>query len=361
MFDSVTPRSIWESIVSNLDTGLIDNEGSFVRDVLAPAVLEIYKVYKSMDALEPMFYIDETSGPYIDKMAGIFGLTRKSGTRASCTMTLQGTAGAVIPAGTAFLTVDGLAFTLDADVTLTGGTGSGTATAAVAGAIYNIGAGELVRLQSSVFQLSSWSNTAAAGGTDGETDKALVTRFYSSLATPGSSGNAYHYQAWATEVSGVGGARVIGLWDGPGTVKVILIADDMGAVDAAVLSEAAAYIETQRPVGADVTVVSATETQISVSAAVTLSDGADLSAVTQQLRAALEVYLTALTLSAFPVTYNAELDTVGGLTVSYHMIATLLMECDGVEDFSSLTVNGGTANVTMGSAAVPVLSGVTLT
>ena len=44
-----------------------------------------------------------------------------------------------------------------------------------------------------------------------------------------------------------------------------------------------------------------------------------------------------------------------GYTVYVSRIAALLMEVDGVTDYTELTVNGGTENVTVPETAVPVI------
>lgn len=363
MFETVTPRSIYDTIVSNLDTELLSVEGSFTYDLLAPAVLEIYRAYKAMDAMEPMFYVDATSGAYLDRMAEIFGLTRKAGTKASCSIALSGDDGAVIPAGTIFCTADSLKFVLDADVTLTGGSGAGTLTAEQTGTQYNVEAGGVARTQSVVPGLVSWTSGAATGGTDEESSASLCDRLYTLLRTPPTSGNAYHYQQWARSVAGVGAARVVGLWDGPGTVKVLLANDSMHAASADAVSAAAAVIAQERPVGAAVTVAAAEEVQVSVSAAVTISGDVTLASVTAQLQAALDVYFYSLVVEGYRPPLNADADdlSAAGIVVSYHKLATLLMECDGVLDYSGLTVNGGTANLTLGLKEIPVRGTVTLT
>ena len=76
-------------------------------------------------------------------------------------------------------------------------------------------------------------------------------------------------------MSGVGAARVIRVWDGAGTVKVILADNDMQPAAAETVSATTAYIEGLRPVGAEVAVVAATRVTVNVSATVTLSSGAE--------------------------------------------------------------------------------------
>ena len=146
---------------------------------------------------------------------------------------------------------------------------------------------------------------------------------------------------------GVGGVKVQRLWDGPGTVRVILAGDDSRPVDETVVENCAAYIETQRPVGAEVTVISAEGMPINVSASVILNGTAALAEVRAEFEEKLAAYLR-------PMTFEKTV-------VYYTRIGALLSSVDGVTDYADLLVNGGTDNVTMGEAAVPVLGEVTLT
>ncbi|MBQ7144650.1 MAG: baseplate J/gp47 family protein [Oscillospiraceae bacterium] len=363
MFDSETPMTILQRMVSDLDTGLISNEGSFIRDVLAPSALELYRAYMGMRAMEPMFYIDESSGPYIDKAAAVFGLTRKAGSRATCAITMTGTAGVVVPAGTAFVTEDGLAFSLDADATMTGSEVTGSLTAAASGVRYNVAAGEITRPRSRVAGLSGFSNGSASGGTDDESDRAFVARFYAYLQSPATSGNGYFYQTLALEVSGVGAARVVALWDGPGTVAVILADEDLQPADAQAVTDATAYVAAGAPIGAEVTVRAASACEIHVAATLTLAPGADAVTVQAEIETAIADYLRELAAGAFPAVLNADLDDLSqsGITVSYNQIAALILGCEGVRDYTALMLNGGTVSVVTDYDAVPVLEEVTLT
>lgn len=363
MFEDLTPQAIWTRIVSELDTGLLTAEGSFLYDICAPLVWELYRCYQSLNALVPAFFVDETSGPYIDKMCSVFGLSRKEGAKAVCSVTFEGTDGTTVPAGAVFLTADGLAFALDKAVTVKGGTAAGTLTAAEAGEKYNIPARALVRPQVSNYGVTSFSNGPAAGGADAEGDAALVYRFYQRLRRPPTSGNAYHYQSWALETDGVGAARVIGLYDGAGTVRVILASESLHPVDEGIVAACAAHIEAERPVGAAVTVVSARGVEIDVAAEVSVSGTTTVAAVTERFAAALGQYLLARASADFPAALNAEADDLSAyhITINYNKIAALLIDCDGVTDFSGLTVCGGAENITLELDQLPLLGEVALT
>ncbi|MEA4955757.1 MAG: baseplate J/gp47 family protein [Pseudoflavonifractor sp.] len=348
MFDDVTPESLRAAILANLADTWQTREGSFAANLAAPAAMELWKFYQALSGMVGMFYVDESSGGYIDLAAGTFGLTRKAGVNAAASMTFTGTAGTVIPAGTAFLTEGGVEFDLLEAVTLdAAGAGAGTARAAEAGESGNVSAGSLTRMIVTISGLNSWTNGAASGGVDAESDADLCRRYYNRLQTPATSGNAYHYRKWALEVSGVGDVKVFPLWNGAGTVKVLLVGPDKAPVESGVVSAAKNNIESQRPIGADVTVASAQGVTVAVAAAVTLDGSVSAAGVQTAFAAALEEYLKSVAFSGGAVLYNR--------------IAFLLLSVSGVTDYTALTVNGGTANVALTDDQVPVLGAVTVT
>ena len=200
MFETQTPEAVKARVLGRLTTDLLTSEGSFTGDIVAAIAGELSECYHAMDALAPMFYVDEDSGEYIDKQAAMVGIVRKAGTTAVCAVTFTGTDGASVPAGAPFYTAAGRTFYLDGAVTLAGGTAAGTLTAAEVGAAYNVGAGEIVSTLKNYSGISTYANGAAAGGTDPETDGALAARYYARLRQAPTSGNPYHYQMWAGEV-----------------------------------------------------------------------------------------------------------------------------------------------------------------
>ena len=243
MYEDMTPEKIRGRILGRLKTDLQTREGSFTNDIIAAAAEEISEAYHSLDALIPAFYVDETSGPYIDKQAGTVGIVRKAGTKARCGVTFTGADGTAIPAGAVYYTASGLAFYLEAPVTLRDGAGEGTLLAAEPGDAYNIAAGEIVTALRNYSGVSDFTNSAADGGADPETDGALLGRYLERMRKPATSGNPWHYQRWAKEVEGIGAARIVSKWNGPGTVKVIVADQDLQPATAAAVSACAAHIE----------------------------------------------------------------------------------------------------------------------
>ena len=131
-------------------------------------------------------------------------------------------------------------------------------------------------------------------------------------------------------------------------MKVIVASEDKEPLDETIVEQTAQYIESQRPIGASVTVVSAQALAIDVEAACTLEGGVLPSAVQEELSQQItEMFRT------------MEMGT--GAPVRYNWIMAMLLSCSGVVDCSSMTVNDGTANITVTTEQVPVLGTVTVT
>lgn len=350
-FDSLTPEGIQDMLRAFLsdELGLYTGEGSLLQIILAPGAYVFWEGLQALRAQVPISFVDETSGRFLDKNAAGYGITRKPGTAASVLLTFTGSVGTTIPAGTLCVTQDGLGFATDEALTLgEDGRGTVTATADAVGTAYNVPAGAIISTQQAVSGVTSLTNEeAAAGGTDPETDTALFARLDAYKKTPPTSGNEQHYHQWALEVNGVGAASVIRCWDGPGTVKVIIADMALRPVEEELRAEVAAYIETQRPVTAEVTVESAAGVPITVSVTVTTDGTVPKLNTEKELTERLVEYLGLIAFTE-------------GAEVVYNRVLALVMGLPGVTDCSGLTVNGGTANVPLDATQLPMLGTVTV-
>jgi len=347
MFDDRTPEAIRGEILENMGDTVQTREGSFASELAGPVAVELYMAYQAIAAMLPTFYVDEGSGGFIDIAAARYGIYRKEGTKARADILFSGRAGVLIPSGTTFLTEAGLEFRLDEDVTLsTDGAGVGKLTAAGPGDAYNVPAQAVSEMAVTLTGVESWTAGEAQGGADEESDTDLVGRLYDHWRKPATSGNVYDYERWALEVPGVGAAKVLPTWAGAGTVKVLLCSPERRGVDETVVATTKDHIETNRPIGATVTVVSAGESVIDVSATLTLDGSVSLAEVKERLVSKLDTYLRSLAFEEYTVLYNR--------------IAFLVLDVDGVTDYTALTVNGGAENVAIPADQIPVAGVVTL-
>lgn len=333
-----------------LVTGYPATEGSFLHDAFAPVAAEVDALTDStlpaaLDAHMP----DTATASDLDRVAAAYGITRKPAAAAAGEVTFTGTPDTVIGAAVPVSTPAGVVFITDAEVTIpAGGTITISVIAALAGSRGNVGVGSVTMVPFSVAGVDSVTNSAAmTGGADSESDTSFRERLLLKIQLPSASGIESDYVRWAREVQGVDDARCVGLWEGPGTVKVIIAGEGMQPADLETRQRCADYLETLRPIGAAVTVASVTSVVVNIAANVDLASGYTLAGVAAAFSAAVQVYFKD---SAFSTSY-----------LSFARIGSLLLSVDGVLDYTGLLLNGAASNVALTDEQVPTLGTVTLT
>jgi uncharacterized phage protein gp47/JayE len=350
MYENQTKAAILQRMLDASPADVDKREGSVTWDLLSPAAIELALAYIGLDGVLTFGFADTTYGPYLDMRANELGLTRKPATVATGTLRFSGPNGTLIPLGTRASTGGSspLYFETTAAGTLSGGSVVVAAKAVDAGAASNVSIGTVTTMTGNLVGIVDVTNPVNFdGGSDAETDAALLTRYFDRARRPATSGNANHYRQWALEVAGISDAKVYEVWNGPGTVKVVLLDNEKTAPAPSVVAEVAAHIESVRPVGATVTVVGAVEVPINVSVKVTLAPGATVAEVKAQFEAGITTYLQSL----------AFVDPL----VRYTRIAAVLLDIPPVVDYADLTLNGSNTNVVVADGSVAVLGTVTVT
>lgn len=354
-FDSVTPESVKAEAKAMVAAALAESgqeidlrEGSYTDALLSAGAYQVYKAVQLAPDLLAAAVPGPDGGPYLDAFARVYGLSRAPGTKARVQVTFTGTPGAAVPAQTRVVAGDAMGYaTLEDAVVGASGTVTVPAEAEQEGAAYNVGPGQIDRLQIALPGITAVTGGQAEGGADAETDRAFYARIHLLLSEPVASGNRNNYKQWARECSGVGYAAVLPLWNGSGTVKVVLAGEDKLPVDGSICAAVAAHIDAARPIGAQVTVVSVEALEVTVEAAVTAEPGTAAETVQADMEAAMQQLFDAMEVGA-------------GETVRYNRILALLLSLPGVLDCTQLRVNDGTANLTLGPEQVPQLGAVTI-
>ena len=340
-------NEILQRLLENVPDSYEKGEGSFFYDALMPVAIELEGKYAQQDTLLESGFALTASGEYLEKKVFEQGLVRKAATYATGTIKFYGADMTAVLAGTKVAS-DNLIFTTTEDILITE---AGFKVAGIVcdapGSGGNIPAGSIKYMPVTIAGLSNIvQETATSGGYDAETDEELRQRYFDKMTKPATSGNKWDYANWAMEVSGVGAAKVLPLWDGPGTVKVIIIDKDKAAAPLELVNEVEEHIEDNRPVGAEVTVVSAEVLPINVSVTVVLETGTTLEIATPKIEAAIEGYLKSI---AFEQSY-----------VSYAHIGGAILNVGGISDYEDLTINDTAANIDFAETVIPVLGVVTI-
>ena len=235
------------------------------------------------------------------------------------------------------------------------------ADALVAGSAGNVAAGAISSLDSVLPDVISVTNlTAMSGGAEEESDDDFRIRIIGEYVGTSGGGNVTDYNRWSAS-QGISRVTVVPVWNGPGTVLVIAMQPNGSPVAASVVTALQQYLDPvpglgqgQAPIGATVSVVTSTVLTVNIVAGVdgengyTLDGTGNTIATRQAILTALQAYLQGL--------------EPGDTLVYQHLQAAFFVT--GIHKITGLTVNGGTADITLASGTtpqVPVLGTATLT
>lgn len=342
-FASETEDVILERLKGRVDDNIDKRQGSVTHDMTAPASFEFAQAYISLDDVIALGLnvTEDSPDEFVDLKVQWSGLTRKPAIQSIGTLTFTGEDGTIIPVDTQARTdqTNPVFFHTIEEGIVVNGTATVNAVAEIGGINGNVEANRIVISLGNLTGVTAVTNTLPfTGGVDRETSLSLLDRYYEKVRKPATSGNVYQYEQWAKEVSGVGDVKVTPVWNGPGTVKLVLLDDQKKSPDPSVIAETINYIETVRPIGADVTIVGASELAINVTATLTLALGADINLVKAQFVEGLKVYLQSIAFINNELTSQPEL-------IRYTRIANVLLDIPPIIDYSNLLVNGGTSNI----------------
>lgn len=183
-------------------------------------------------------------------------------------------------------------------------------------------------------------------GKDETPDDEIRTAYYEFINSKATDGNVNQYERWCAEYDGIGNSKIFPLWNGDNTVKVSILSESNRAASSELIAEFQEYLDPNTtgmgdgvaPIGAFVTVTTAQEVEMNVSATVTMKSGYSN---TDGIAKALTDYFSS-------IAYEKTL-------VSYMTIGATILGVEGVESINNLLVNGGTVDISVGTEQVPVL------
>lgn len=345
---SNSQQEIYMRMRDGLPDGASAIEGTFSGNNLLAVSNELARTYsQEIEPMPPRAFAASAEGEDLDRIGKDINLQRKEATYAEVMVTVQGDPGWY---SDIIVAADPILFrTADFQIGESGST-EVRAVCLTPGSIGNVLAGTVRDIKTNGVTLTAVSNAeAASGGYDVEEDAPYRERILAKKQKIVTGGNREQYRQWAVSVEGILKAKAIDLYNGPGTVGVFVVADGSQAAPPDLIEKVSEYIESVRPCGADVTVMSAEAVQISVSAELMLY-GTDTENVRTEFTVLLAGYLTGIPFGGKKKT-----------TVSYMRIADLLLKVDGVEDIHSITVNGTDRSVILEEIQFPVAGIVEIT
>lgn len=342
MYEAREQPEILKELQDKSTTDASKFEGTFEYDMFASNSIEFAKQEVEREQMYKAAFAETSWGAYLTLRAAEHGIYRREATKAIGELTVTGNG--TVPEGSLFATQSGVLFhaTEDTQITEQGVIAIEAETAGISG---NVKAGAITVVSMSIPGITAVTNDAAThDGFDEESDAELLERLLFKVRQTATSGNANNYIEWATSIEGVGKATVKKLWNGNGTVKVLITDSNGDPASEDLLEKVAAYIETQHPIGATVTVTAPTVLPVKVELTPT-SGGGNIGGIKNVLKR-----------------YFAS-DDYDGQKVSYAKIGKTILANSNetqVYDYEDLLLNGGMDNIPVTDEQIPQVSEVVL-
>ena len=334
----------------------VDNsEHSFIYHANKPVAFEMSYQSMLLDEVEKKIHAKTAleNGYYEDliKICADMNINQKEASKATGVVILTGNAGSKFPAGAIFSKTTSITYINDTDIIIgDDGTAIANITASDYGSKYNCEIGEINSFPVKYEGILSVTNEVAiTNGYDVESYESLYNRYLLKVQTPATSGNKYHYEQWALEVTGVGGAKCIPseeLGKG-GVVKVIISNSNKRAASEELIQETYKHIDEVRPVlPGTLEVVTVKEISINITGNVEIDTSVTLGGVQETFRKLIQEYLD----DKVYITKK----------ISIAKIQAILIDIDGVTDCGDIKINKSMENISLALDEIAVLGNVEL-
>lgn len=349
------------AVITEIIPDMDVTEGSVAWDFTRPTAKEKSRMvnFNLVELIKNMFPMWAYSDN-LDNLAYTRGITRKPAVAATGELTITGKIGTIIPDGFIFSTESDLEsaavlFQTVGTHTIDGDDDPATITIPIqavnAGHEGNVAAGKITLLSKPIKEIQTVKNKQpTTGGVDIEDDEALRQRIIEYDQQQGVSyvGSITDYRRWCMEVTGVGSVRVIPVDDGSGVVTLVVIDANSQPASEELCEEIYNHIMSpddpeQRiaPVNSKLVVVPPETITVKISATVTTENGVGIEAIrTDFYEELLEYYKTAM---------------AQGI-VRINEVSAILIDINGVADFTGLKLNGSTNNISVGDNKMPITS-----
>lgn len=318
------------------------NIGSATRTFMEALAVPLAENNVRDQELVKRFYVQTATGAWLDMRAAELGMSRILAAPTLRLVTASHTAGAsvTIPVGTLFKTLPGASVQVIYQVTAQAVLPTGSASVNVSVVSTTTGAATAIPDGTALQQTGTFlagigtllTSTITSAGVDQETDTALRARVLDRIQHPLGPGTSSDYREWALMQPGIVSVSVLPLWNGPGTVEVLVLgpantipsASTIAAVQAAIDPAPSGSGAGLAPIGAYVTVIAPALATVDVQVVITAGSGFDTTAVRANVVTAIRTYINALGV---------------GETVKYAALSSVIWTTAGVGGL--LGIDGG--------------------
>ena len=353
LFEDFTYSVLMQRLISHFPDDLDKREGSVIWDACASAALELELAYQALD-----YTITQSFAIYADREFLILRAAERGITPYPATYAVI--KGEFTPTN---IDVTGYRFNLNKMnylVTEKISDGVYKLECETAGSAGGERMGTLLPIEYVDGLESATATECLIPGEDEEETEHLRERYLASFTEKPFAGNIQAYIEFVTGIDGVGACRVLPIWNGPGTVKVLILDSNYSVPTSILVQTAQNEIDPNQdgtgeglaPIGHIVTVDAPESVTCNIRAVFEFEAGYTFSGLKSQIEAVLTNYL--LELRTDWGNHMHEFPTI----VRISQIETRLLQITGIIDIRNTKINGVEQNLSLVNDEVPVLGSV---
>lgn len=349
MYEDQTYENILARSLAKVATNVDKREGSLVMNAIAPVSAEHANIYILLDSIIRNGYVDTADiREYVVYRCRERGINPYEATQA----VLKGKFNMSIPLGSRF-SHDELNYSAKEFMEEAEGYYYYQMECETAGELGNKSFGELTSIEYIDKDLEGELIELLIPAEDEESIESLKNRYASSFEGTAFGGNKQYYKDKTKALDGVGGCIVIPVWNGGGTVKLIIIDSEYNVATPTLVESVQAQIDPPpqgegngiAPIGHTVTVTTPEELTVDVSVRLTFSEGYNWNQIKASVTSILEEYFLEL----------RENWESGNLVVRISQVENRILNLDGVLDIADTTINGVADNLVVEQEKLPML------
>lgn len=353
MYEHMTIEYIMERMQNNVTDEIDKREGSIIYDALMPCAIELANMYMELDMVLNEAFADTASMEYLAKRAAERGLYPKAASSAHVKGKFYG---AQTKIGNRYSCSD-LNYYVSAKID----------SSEEGIYYYELICEEVGSEPNTVLgQLMPATTDDYAGGLeyaeiidiivpgeDDEDQEVFRARYFSSFQEKAFGGNIADYKEKVGAIDGVGGVKVYPIWDGGGTVKLVIINSDFKKPKAELVKYVQELIDPGKdgagtgiaPIGHIVTVEGVSEKSIPITFTITYESGYSFEVLKPQIETAVDTYFQ-------EIAHEWDKNSAGVVRIS--QIEYRMLNIEGILDVADTALDGKKVNFILGADEIPV-------
>lgn len=350
--DGNSYEEIMERELNRVNTDVDKREGSVIWNAMAPTTEEIAYIYTLLDSILEEGFADTAERDYLILRCKERGITPEEATYAI----LKADFNMEIPIGNRFNLGD-LNYVILSEIGHTEEVWSYQIQCETPGTGGNAQFGELSAIDFVDSNMEGAITKLLIPAEDEEDTEVLRQRYMDSFKIVPFGGNQDDYKRIVRSMDGIGGVKVIPVWNGGGTVKLIIINSNFEKASDVLVATVQNAIDPPpngtgsglAPIGHTVTVVSCENEIIGISVRCTFEDGYSWTKVEPEVTEMLEGYLLDL---------RKQWENSDNTVVRISQIENRILNLNGVIDVQDTKINGSEENLILSFEKIPVLGDV---